>query len=243
MTAVTSAAFPATEPRAARLRPSAWLRAALLASLVAVAVTLVFDLTAAEQTVDRAVALEGHDHGAIAVPELFSRGEQRGGLVAGLLLYGAGMAFLLSGAAVLASRATRLRPAVLWLWLVGAAGWSVSVLPALSAPPLPPGLEVDRGIGARQGLYLAAAALGIVAVALGARLSASASPGGRALVVSLALLASALAAVFLFPEQRVLGHVPDAVLRDFRLAAFTGQLLFWSALAGAGYLLLGRDRR
>ncbi len=243
MTAVTSAAFPATEPQAARLRPSAWLRTALLASLVAVAVTLAFDLTVAESTVDRAVELEGHDHGAIPVPELFSRGEQRGGLVAGLLLYGAGVAFLLSGAAVFAARASRSRARTLWLWLVGAAAWSVSVLPALAAPPLPPGLEVDRTIGSRQVLYVAAVAVGVVAVALAARLGASASAMGRAILVAVALLVSALVAVFAFPEQHVLGEIPDSVLRDFRLAAFAGQLLFWLSLAIAGAMLLGRVRR
>lgn len=240
MTAVTSAAFPATEPQPARLRPSAWLRAGLLASLAAAAVTLVFDLAVAAPIVDRAVSLEGHDHGALAVPELFSRGEQRGGLVAGLLLYGAGIAFMLAGAAILIARATRLQARLLWVCLAGATGWSVTVLPALAAPPLPPGLEVDRGIGTRQGLYLAAVALGIAAIGLAVRLGASAAPGARALLLAAALLGSALVALLVFPEQRVLGELPAAVLRDFRLAAFAGQLLFWSSLAGGGYVLLRR---
>lgn len=243
MTAATSAAFPATEPQAARLRPSVWLRAGLLASLAAAALTLVFDLAVAAPVVDRAVAVEGQDHAVLAVPELFSRGEQRGGLVVGLLLYCAGVAFLLAGAAVLVARATRLQARLLWVCLAAAAAWSVNVLPALAAPPLPPGLEVDRGFGERQGLYVAAVVLGVAALGLAARLGASASTGARAALVAAALLISALVALVVFPEQRVLGELHETVLRDFRLAAFAGQLLFWTALAGGGYVLLGRVER
>ena len=60
----------------------------------------------------------------------------------------------------------------------------------------------------------------------------------RVALVVLALLASAAAALYAFPEQRVLGDLPDGVLRDFRLAVFFGQALFWSTLALAGYLAL-----
>jgi hypothetical protein len=239
MTAVTSATFPATEVPA-RLSPSSWLRAALLAALAATGVVLLFDLTVAAGTIDRAVALEDH-HGASAVPELFSRGEQRGGLVTGLLLYGTGIAFLVAGAAVFAARRWRVAARTLWLAVVGTAAWSIAILPALAAPPLPPGLEVDLGIGARQGLYVGVVVTGVVLVtgafALGRTVRRRAL---RVAFVVLALLASAGAALYAFPEQRVLGDLPDVVLRDFRLAVFFGQALFWSALALAGYLALGR---
>ena len=240
MTAATSATFPATEPSAG-LRPSAWLRAALLAALAATGVVLVFDLTVGAGTIDRAVALEEH-HGASAVPELFSRGEQRGGLVTGLLVYGLGVALLLAGAAVFAARRWRVPASKLWLALVGTAGWSVAVLPALAAPPLPPGLEVDLGIGQRQGLYVGVVATGVLLVT--AALAVAGSVARRALrigLVVLALLASAAVALYAFPDQRVLGHLPDDVLREFRLAVFFGQALFWSTLGLAGYLAL-RER-
>lgn len=35
----------------------------------------------------------------------------------------------------------------------------------------------------------------------------------------------------------------NASSRDFRLAAFAGQLLFWTTLAGGGYVPLGRVER
>ena len=116
-------------------------------------------------------------------------------------------------------------------------------MPALATPPLPPGLEVDLGIGARQGLYVAVVATGALlltaAFALGRRVQRRAL---RVTLVALAVLASAGAALYAFPEQRVLGDLPDAVLRDFRLAVFFGQALFWSTLALAGYLALsGRE--
>ncbi len=240
MTAVTSATFPATEA-SPRLRPSAWLRAALLAALAATGVVLVFDLSVAAGTIDRAVALEDH-HGASAVPELFSRGEQRGGLVTGLLVYGLGMAFLLAGAAVFAARRWRVPASTLWLAVVGTAGWSIAVLPALAAPPLPPGLEVDLGIGARQGLYVGVVATGVLLVTAAFAVARSVRRTAlRVALVVLALLASAAAALYAFPEQHVLGDLPDAVLRDFRLAVFFGQALFWSTLGLAGYVAL-RER-
>jgi hypothetical protein len=240
MTAVTSATFPATEA-APRLRPSAWLRAALLAALAATGVVLVFDLSVAAGTIDRAVAVEDH-HGASAVPELFTRGEQRGGLVTGLLLYGTGIAFLLAGAAVFAARRWPVPARTLWLALVGTAAWSIAVLPALAAPPLPPGLEVDLGIGARQGLYIGVVATGALLVTAAIALGRSMTQRWlRVTLVALALLVSAAAALFAFPEQRVLGELPDAVLRDFRLAVFFGQALFWSTIGLAGYVAL-RER-
>jgi hypothetical protein len=241
MTAATSATFPATDGRAARLRPSEWLRVALLAAIAAAVVALAFDLAVAERTVDRAVALEGHGHGAAAVPELFSRGEQRGGLAVGLLLHGAGVAFLLAGAAVLLARRTGLPRRLLWLVLAGGAAWSVAFLPALAYPPLPPGVESELGIGARQGLYLAVVATGLAGYGLAAWAlrSARGTPAGLALAAA-ALGGAVAVSLLLLPEQRALGALPADVLRDFRLASAAAQALFWVALGGAGYVLLRR---
>lgn len=245
MTGATSATFPVTE-RAA-LRPSGWLRVALLAGVAAAAAALVFDLAVAERVVDRAVILEGErEHVGPATPELFSRGEQRGGLVVGLLLYGTGVAFVLAGAAVLLSRRIRLPRASTWLALAAAGTWAVVALPMVAYPPLPPGAASDLGIGTRQGLYVGVVALGLSAAAgaaaiLGARRPSSAA--WRRTLAAALLAASALVAAFLFPRQHAAAELPDDVLRDFRLVSLASQALFWSAFGATGYTLLRRGER
>ena len=117
--------------------------------MAAVCVT-VFDLTVSERVVGRAIAAEdAHGaHGALAVPEQFTRGEQRGGLVLAELLYALGAAFVLAGLAILCGRVRE--PASRWVALSAAGAWSLVVAPALVLPPLPPGAEAAASIEARR---------------------------------------------------------------------------------------------
>ena len=138
-----------------------WLRVGLLAGLVAAVVAMVFDLTIAEHVVDRAVDLETRGHrAALAMPEPFSRRGQRGGLVAGELILGAGVGFLLAGVATFLGPRAR-STTRLWILMTVAGIWGVVVLPGLVYPPLPPGVPSAVAIGER------AAALAVVVVGVG----------------------------------------------------------------------------
>jgi len=179
-------------------------------------------------------------HAASALPEPFSRTGQRGGLVAGELILGAGVGFLLAGAATfLAARARS--PQRLWLLATAAAVWSVVVLPAIVYPPLPPGVASALPIGERQRLYLAVLGIGLVSFAGGVRLWSSGERFRLPLAVATVAIPAVLAVV-LFPDNNPQAEaVSSRLLTDFRIVSIIGQLLFWTALGAAGALLL-RDR-
>ena len=122
-----------------RVEPAVWLRAALAAALLATALASAFDLTVSERVVDRAVAREQGAMGshALAVPEQFTRREQRGGLVLAELLYAVGSAALVAGVAILLGRTAR--PAQRWLVLSSAAAWALVPFPPLSCLRCRPG--------------------------------------------------------------------------------------------------------
>ena len=222
----------------ARLTPSEWLRVALVAALGGVVLALPFQLTLGEAVLDRAVAAEhGSAHGA-GVAELFSRTEQRGGLVTGQLLIGLGVAFVLAGAAFLLAGG-RGAPDAVWVRVSGGAVWAVAIVPAVLMPPLPPGVESELGLGTRQALYLAAIALGVVTYACATTLLATFGRGWREVAAASLLVALGLiAAAMLFPDQGVSDALAAAELEEFRLVSLVGQLLFWGGIAIAGFLVL-----
>jgi predicted cobalt transporter CbtA len=213
----------------------------LLAGLAGALAAIAFDLLVAEGVVDRAVALEGAhgDHPALALPEPFSRSGQRGGLVVGELLLGAGVALLVAGAATFLEPRAR-TPRRLWWLIAGACLWGVVVLPALVYPPLPPGVESALPLGERQALYLATIAAGVAGVAAAAH---AWSRRGRLRIplAAACILAPAALALVLFPDQRPAPSQDPGVTTDFRLVAIGSQLLFWSVLALAGGVILRRD--
>jgi hypothetical protein len=210
----------------------------LLAGLAAAAAAIAFDLSVAERVVDRAVATERHVHEALAVPEPFSRRGQRGGLVAGELLLGAGVAFLFAGAATFL--ATGARPAArLWLLLSAAGVWSVVVLPAAVYPPLPPGVASSVPIGERQLLYLVVVAAGLAGFGTAVRVWTR-TPTRIALALAAAAVPAVLAVVLLPARGEDTSTLPSGLLTDFRIVSVAGQLLFWATLAGAGAAILRR---
>jgi predicted cobalt transporter CbtA len=231
-----------------------WLRVALLAALAAALAASAFDFAVSEGLVDRAVRLEsatgGHAHAAadaagkaLAVPEPFGRKTQRGGLVVAELVYGAGVAFLLAGAAAVLGPGTRRprRPRRFLLTTIGAFTFASLVLPAVTYPPLPPGAETLRGISERQLLYLGLLALG-VAGAAGAAFSLGRPLLRRPerLALATAVLAGTVAvALFGFPGDPLAAPYPDPALLDrFRAAAIGSQALFWAVLAAAAWWLM-----
>ena len=220
------------------LRAGDWLRVGLVAGLAGAAVAVVFDLAVAERVLDRAVDLEGH---ALAAPEPFSRSGQHGGLVTGELVLGAGVAFLLAGVATFLGGRARSAER-LWVLMALAATWSVVVLPAAVYPPLPPGVDTELGIGTRQALYLAVVAIGLASCVAAVHLW-SAAGRLRVPLALAAVLVPAVLAVLLFPDSHAdTADLPAGLLTDFRLVSIAGQLLFWTAIALAGALLLRRQR-
>jgi hypothetical protein len=223
----------------AAIAPGQWLRIALFAGLLAAAVVIVFDLVVAEPVVDRAVAGEAHHHAPLALPEPFSRSGQRGGLVAGELILGAGVAFLLAGAATfLGPRARSARR--IWLLMTAAAIWAVVVLPAIVYPPLPPGVASSLSIGDRQLLYVTVVAVGLGGFAAAAHLWSSRLPRRRVLAAAAILVPAGLAIALLPGTGADTSRLAPGLLTDFRLASIGGELVFWSALTAAGAFLLRR---
>lgn len=233
-----------------------WLRITLLAAVAAALSVSAFDFAVSVPIVDRAVKLEatpgGHGHQeaagtALAVPEPFGRRAQHGGLVVAELVYGAGVAFLLAGAAAVIGPGKRRRrePRAFLLTTIGAFAFASLVLPAVTYPPLPPGAETLRDISERQLLYVGLLALGLAGAAVAAVVLRLPRPGRRArAALAAAALGGALAvAAFAFPDDPLAAPYPDAELLDrFRAAAIGSQTLFWTTLAVVAWWLL-RQRR
>lgn len=223
-----------------KLTPGAWLRIGLVAGLVAAGAAIVFDLAIAEHIVDRAVAGEHHRE-PLAMPEPFSRTGQRGGLVVGELVLGAGVAFLLAGVATfLGPRARSAKR--LWLLMAVSGIWGVVVLPAIVYPPLPPGVDSAYAIGDRQLLYLLVVAVGVVGFAASVHVWSSAWPARRVLAVAAALVPAGLAIALLPDTGADTSHLAAGLLTDFRIASIGSELVFWTAIAAIGAFLLSQPR-
>ncbi len=222
---------------AVRVAPGRWLRVALVGAAVAAACVTAFDLTVSERVVDRAVSREhgAMTSGALAVPEQFTRREQRGGLVLADLLYALGVASIIAGVAILlgptAGAAGR------WLILSAAGVWSLVVAPALVLPPLPPGATTADSIDARRATYAVAVAVGVLGCA-GAAWAWRRARGRGEMVCALAaaavVVASAVVIVTVIPADRLVKPVDASLLRDFRLVSFASQGLFWAACGAGG---------
>lgn len=232
---------------------SGWLRVALFAALAAGLLAAAFNLTVSENVVDRAVLSEGHTHGdagaahVTSVGEPFTRGEQRGGMVAGEVLLGAGVGLILAGIAlVLGPKALPGRPRALWLALVGAGAWALLVLPAVKYTPLPPGVDAGLPIGQRQAAYLALVGCGLLGALLAGwaltRWPARLDRRLRWPAAVVGLVVPAAVGMALLPTQHALGELEDGLLTSFRAAAIGSQVVFWLAFALVGaWLLRPRD--
>jgi hypothetical protein len=221
------------------LAPAEWLRVTLIAGLVAAGVTIVFDLVVAERILDRAIT--GEHHAALAVPQAFSRTGQRGGLAVGELALGTGVAFLLAGVATFLGHRAR-SPKRLWLLMAAAGIWGVVVLPAIIYPPLPPGVESTLAIGDRQLLYITVVAVGIGGFAAAVQIWSTAMPLRRLLATAVAFAPAVLANALLPSQGADTERLQPGLLTDFRIASITSGLLFWTAMASSGVLLLRRLR-
>ena len=235
--------------------PSAggWLRVALLAAIAAALAVSAFDFAVSEPLVDSAIRLEKaagptHVHldgagTALAVPEPFGRKAQHGGLVIAELLYGAGVAFMLAGAAAVLGPGKRRprEPRRSAVTTVAAFAFASLVLPAVKYPALPPGAETLRGISERQLLYVGLLALGLAGAAGAACILRHPLLRRRErLALAATVLGGTVAiAVFGFPGDPLAAPYADPQLLDrFRAAAIGSQTLFWVVLAAATWWLL-----
>jgi Probable cobalt transporter subunit (CbtA) len=227
------------------------LKAAVVAGLIAGAITAGFHTLLLEPLIERAIDLEEHasqPHGQAMREPLIDRPTQRWGLVLGFLLYG-GLWGLLFGLVVYAVQA--LGP-VAWtttrygLTLALLVGWSVAMLPFLKYPANPPGVGEAETVAYRQGLYLGFLGLSGIgtAAAVGlhhwlqrsAQLAATAST--RAALAVAVYLMYVTVVYLAMPANPDPVEMPSALVWPFRVVAFFGLILFWTILGGAFAWLL-----
>ena len=184
-----------------------------------------------EGPIGRAVALE-----AGGGDELFGRGVQQAGGMAGAVLFGAaiGVVFTVAYAGVRHRvRATGDWAAAVRLALTGFV--AVFLLPFLKYPASPPGAADAETIGRRTALYLVAVGWSLVATWAGWRawraLAARAVAVHRAAPVTAALwVALAAAGLAALPASPDPVATPAPLLWQFRVAAMAGAAALWSVL-------------
>jgi predicted cobalt transporter CbtA len=234
----TSAASPATETRVA-WPGLGWLRVGVLAGLVGGLGAAAFNGAVGERVLGEAIRLEVAGAGHLtALAEPFTRGEQQGGMVVGDLVLGSGLGLLLAGAALVAGPAFLGPTRWAWLSLVAGGAWAFLVLPAVTYPALPPGVESTLPIESRQLSYLAVVGAGMLGVAL-ARLAWLRLSGRLRLAAALIAFAlPAVLAVSLLPSEDTATPVGNDLLVRFRAAAISSQAVFWALTALTGLWLL-----
>jgi hypothetical protein len=211
------------------------LRRGLVAGLLAGLVAGVFYLIAGEPVIQQALRYESAAPGGHAV-EVFSRGTQRLGLVAAVMLYGTAMGGVFGF--VYALLEPRLAAGSSWdraLRLAAAAFAAAWLVPFLKYPSNPPGVGDPASGPERTRLYLAMVAVSLAAWVGAWLLSRGLADRGvprpvRQLVVGAAWLVVIMGAYALLPEVRLETNVPAAVLWDARKASAAGQALLWLSL-------------
>jgi hypothetical protein len=229
------------------------LKAAVVAGLIAGAMTAGFHTLLLEPLIERAIGLEeqtSHPPGHAVQEPLIDRPRQRWGLVLGFVIYGGiwGVLFGLVAYGVQTVRpATTARFGFALALLVG---WSVAILPFLKYPANPPGVGEAATIAYRQGLYLGFLGLSVVGTAAAAAVhywlqhSPRFVPTGRTPVHVAMVLAAYVIYVtgvyLVMPANRDPVKLPAELVWWFRVVALLGLILFWVALGG-GFVWLLRE--
>ncbi|MFF4550745.1 CbtA family protein [Streptomyces sp. NPDC001435] len=204
-----------------------------------------FSYLFAEPVLDRAVRLEAarEEASGTTAAEVFSRSTQHAGLVVAAVVTGAAIGVLFAVVyAILYHRDPDATPWQRSLALAGAAFTGVWLLPFLRYPANPPGVGDPGTIGLRSGAWLAAIAIGVIAVVLAWRLHewlAQREYGApaRQFVVA-AVVVAALALLFALPDNPDAVSAPATPVWDFRLLSAASMGLMWGGMA-AGFGLLG----
>jgi len=221
---------------------ASFLRRGLLAGLLAGLAAGVFYLIAGEPVIQRAIGFESATPGPHAA-EVFSRGTQRVGLLAGVGLYGVAVGGMFGFLYALLE--PRLKATSAWqrsLGLAAVAFASAWLVPFLKYPSNPPGVGEEATIGQRTRLYLAMVVLSIATSAgawlLARHLERHGLPAApRQLLVGAGYLAVILGLYALLPPSTDEIGIPAGVLWDARRASAGGQALLWLVLgASFGWL-------
>jgi predicted cobalt transporter CbtA len=212
------------------------LKAVILAGLLAGLTLAIFHSLLTEPIIDRAIAIEeARETHQDEAPPLVTRRMQKGGLVAGWVLYGLFVSLIFGGVlylvqSALPTRRVRTRAVLLAL----AAFWLVGLLPFLKYPANPPGVGQPETIEYRQALYLAfllLSMLGGVATAVAAR------RGVPRFVAAAGYTVFVLALYLLMPPNPDPIEIPFELVLRFRALSLAGLSLFWLVLGLASGLL------
>lgn len=232
------------------------LKAAIIAGLMAGAITAGFHTLVLERFIERAIALEelaSQAHGQAAEEPVVDRSTQRWGLVLGFILLGA-VYGLFFGLLVYFSQP--LWPAT-WsqtrygLFLASLLGWSVALLPFLKYPANPPGVGDPETIWYRQGLYFGFIGLSAAGTALAVGLhnwvQRSEQLSSRTHNIwALPLLGYGIYAAIVYlamPANPDPVEMPGDIVWPFRVVSFVGHILFWAIMGVAfGWFSQGVSR-
>jgi predicted cobalt transporter CbtA len=220
------------------------LGAAVLAGLIAGAITSAFHVVLAEPVIERAIEQEKQTklaHGANSEAPIVSRTVQRRGLVIGLLIYGAvwgalfGVAYL-----VIESRRQLWDPRIRGWLLAAVIGWAVAWFPSLKYPANPPGVGESATVVHRQLLYVGFIVLSAAGAAIAFFVHSRGVPGGaRSVVILYAVYAVAL--YLAMPANPDPVRMPAALVWTFRAISLAGLVVFWLTL-GTSFQWFARAR-
>ncbi|MGH3648360.1 MAG: CbtA family protein [Micromonosporaceae bacterium] len=204
-----------------------------------------FGFLVAEPVIDRAIAYEAaraHEAGEEHAVEVFTRDTQHLGLLVGMIA--AGIAFGVLFSLVYAALHRADPGADPWrrsLRLAGAGFLAVYALPYLRYPANPPGVGDPATVDLRTRSWVAAIAIGIVAVALAyaaaRQLAHRGVPEPARQLAATGIVVLGFLALFLLPDNPDPIEVAAQPLWDFRLLSAASMLLLWSGI-GAGFGLL-----
>lgn len=205
-----------------------------------------FGFLIAEPVIDRAIAAEAvrsHAAGDPHAAEVFTRDTQHLGLLVGMIA--AGIAFGVLFSLVYAALHRTDPDADPWrrsLRLAGAGFLAVYALPYLRYPANPPGVGDPASVDLRTRSWIAAIAVGIVAVSLAYAavrwLAQRGVPEPPRHLAAVGIVVLGFLALFLLPDNPDPIEVAAQPLWDFRLLSAASMLLLWSSI-GAGFGLLG----
>lgn len=202
----------------------------LLAGATAGLLTGLVALLLAAPTLDAAIALEeaGGD-------ELFTRAEQKAGLVLGLVLVGLALGALFALAYRVLPDDLQARPWTRSLALAAGGFTAIYLVPFLRYPANPPGVGDESTLDARTSAYLLCIALGVVVVSGGFAAARALARRGlpswqRQPVVLVAGVTVVALAYALMPPAVAPTEVPADLVWDFRVRALGLQVLFYATL-------------
>ena len=219
------------------------LKAAVLAGLIAGAVSGGFHWIMTEPLIDRAIEMEQSLRGSPTIrpkEPVVSRPVQKLGLVFGFLLYG-GAWGVLFGLLAYAARPwfADMSYGKHGFSLAAFLGWAVALFPLLKYPANPPGVGELETIGYRQELFLGFIALSLIGTlaALGVERWLR-HRGRRARAVVLISYVIYLALIFVaLPSNPDPVRLPPEFVRVFRTLSLLGQFLFWTVMGGTFWWL------